>query len=224
MLTAMSVPDAMRIPTLRRFPLRRRDVEASHERLRLVVPKSSQDLLTAGWSPGDLPHWADVWPASVAFARHLLRQSATWRDRRVVDLGCGLGVAGIAAAKRGADVLFADLSDDALEFARFNVAQNDCAERARFRRFDWAREDLPECDVLILSDVTYEYKALSALLRHVERIAAWGGSVHALDPWRPTANDFVDRLERRFDAEVRELETAWGGARHRIRYCRFGRA
>src|SRR5690606_36195362 len=74
---ATSVPDARRDPRLSRFPLRRRDVPGAGARLRLVTPAGSLELLRSGCvtarDADDLPHWADVWPASIALARWLLR-------------------------------------------------------------------------------------------------------------------------------------------------------
>lgn len=222
MLAAMSVPEALRVPELRRFPLRRRDIEASHERLRLVVPKSSQDLLKSGWSPDDLPHWADIWPSAVALARFVARSPRGFERTRVVDLGCGVGTAGLAFAMRGARVTFADASPDALAFAKFNIALNGL--RGDFVGFDWSRDCLPPCDLLVLSDVAYEYRAIVPLKRQIRAVVDRGGSVWCVDPYRPTTNDLVVWMRQDLDPEESELETAWNGKRHEIRFVRVGGA
>src|SRR5512146_678227 len=59
-----------------------------------------------------LPYWAELWPSSIELARFFLREENI-RGRTVLELGCGLGLAGIAAAAAGANVLFTDYEPDA---------------------------------------------------------------------------------------------------------------
>jgi hypothetical protein len=47
------------------------------------------------------PYWTRVWPSAVALAKEVLRRPELVAGKRVCDLGCGLGVAGIAAALAG---------------------------------------------------------------------------------------------------------------------------
>src|SRR5688572_1686131 len=47
------------------------------------------------------PYWSVVWPGAKLLAAVLLNNPAFVFGRRVVDVGCGAGVAGIAAAKAG---------------------------------------------------------------------------------------------------------------------------
>ena len=48
----------------------------------------------------DVPFWAVVWPAAQLLARVLQDEPAWVRGKTVLDLGCGGGVAGIAARWR----------------------------------------------------------------------------------------------------------------------------
>ena len=56
-----------------------------------------------------------VWDASLALAHFVaaeLSQKGGLRDVRVIELGAGCGVPGLAAAKLGADVVLTDRCDD----------------------------------------------------------------------------------------------------------------
>ena len=48
------------------------------------------------------PYWCRPWPSALALAQLLTAQPELVRGRRVLELGCGLGLAGIAAARAGA--------------------------------------------------------------------------------------------------------------------------
>ena len=47
------------------------------------------------------PSWADVWDSAACLAQHVRATPADVQDKRVVELGSGLGVCGVAAALSG---------------------------------------------------------------------------------------------------------------------------
>ena len=47
------------------------------------------------------PYWCRLWPSAIALAQLVLQQPELVRGKRVCDIGCGLGLAGIAAALAG---------------------------------------------------------------------------------------------------------------------------
>src|SRR5919112_549670 len=69
-----------------------------------------------------LPFWAQLWPAGVALARAVAARPLA--GQRVLELGCGLGLVGVAAALAGATVLAVDRSPEAITFAAANAARN----------------------------------------------------------------------------------------------------
>src|SRR4051812_39345718 len=79
------------------------------------------------------PYWAVLWRSGVALAREL--DGAALRGRRVVELGCGLAVPSIAAARSGATVLATDGSPEALELAERNARENGVSIETT--RVDW---------------------------------------------------------------------------------------
>lgn len=69
------------------------------------------------------PYWAHLWPGSRALAR-LVATEISCTGRRIVEVGCGLGLAGIAAARRRAQVVLFDHVYAAVQFAHLNVRLN----------------------------------------------------------------------------------------------------
>jgi predicted nicotinamide N-methyase len=68
------------------------------------------------------PYWAHVWPGSRYLARVMAQNDCAGRP--VVDIGCGLGLAGIVAALRGARVTMIDAASEGVRFARANAELN----------------------------------------------------------------------------------------------------
>ena len=86
-----------------------------------------------------LPYWAELWTSALVLAEKILSDDAV-AGLSVLELGCGLGLAGIAAAKAGAHVTLTDYDEDALMFARWNALTNlgaSTAGRIRICSMDW---------------------------------------------------------------------------------------
>lgn len=50
------------------------------------------------------PYWSRPWPSAVALAKLILQQPSIVADRRVCEVGAGLGIASIAAALAGGEL------------------------------------------------------------------------------------------------------------------------
>ncbi|MCA8958420.1 MAG: methyltransferase domain-containing protein [Planctomycetes bacterium] len=223
----MTVPEALRDPALRRFRLRRHRLHCAGGELSVVAPARGDDLLegpraAACLRSGQMPYWADIWPASVGMARALMRGPER-AGCRALDLGCGIGVAGLAAGRRGAMVHFADLSPDALQFARFN--SRGLPARVTFQQLDWSRETVDgSFDLLLLADVAYEERNSEPLARHLDRCLAPRGVGLLTDPYRAATDAFLDRLQGGdFTLDETRLDTAFGGQRFALRLVEIRR-
>ena len=74
-------------------------------------PESRIGRLLENSLHGGSPYWAYPWGGGLALARHVLDQPQVVAGRRVIDLGSGSGLVGIAAAKSGAAKVTAVESD-----------------------------------------------------------------------------------------------------------------
>ncbi len=70
-----------------------------------------------------LPYWAELWTSSFALARFCLEENG-FRGKRVLELGCGVGLVGLSAASGGAHVVMTDYEHDALLFSLYNAMVN----------------------------------------------------------------------------------------------------
>lgn len=146
-----------------------------------------------------LPYWADVWTSSLELARWCM-QDAEIRGKRVLELGCGLGLAGIAAAQSGATVTFSDYEADALDFVRYNVRRNLPAHVVESGidviQFDWRRPPLLEpFDVVIAADVVYEQRMFTPIKHVLSTLVAPSGIAVMTEPGRSVGEMFFASLK-----------------------------
>jgi predicted nicotinamide N-methyase len=219
----VTVPEARSNPRLRRFGLRTLRVPLGKEVLALAVPDSRRWLREGRWVPAaergaEPPYWVEIWPASLAVARLLVRKGDL-ADVQVLDLGCGLGVPGIAASSLGAEVTFADREEAALEFAQWNASAVQAGVRtSRRQQLDWFRQDIAgRFDIVILADVTYARMHHGPLRRQLERCLAPAGVVVHADPGRPEAGEFLEGLGSEFSTIACLRETCTGTRRVDVR-------
>lgn len=179
-----------------------RSVELPGGELSLLQPEEAAELPDAGaveWAPL-APYWSVLWRSGVALAREL--DEPALRGRRVVELGCGLGVPSLAAARAGASVLATDAEADALELVARNARENEL--RVETMRVDWSEpEELlrrTPFDLVLAADLLYERQSVAALLWLLPRLApdAW-----LADPGRPASAAFLEQAERRWRVETR---------------------
>lgn len=129
------------------------------------------------------PYWAYHWGGGLALARHVLDRPEVVAGRRVLDMGAGSGLVGIAAMKAGAaSVLAADVDPYAVAAIGLNAAANGVAITALLG--DLTRMDPPEVDVVLVGDLFYNEDLAMNVTRFLDRCLAKGMTVLVGDPWR----------------------------------------
>ncbi|WP_158817359.1 methyltransferase [Methylocapsa sp. S129] len=129
------------------------------------------------------PYWAYHWAGGAALARYILDRPATAAGVRVLDLGAGSGVVGIAAAIAGArTVLAADIDRNAIAAIGLNAAANGVTITA-------VEDDLtagppPEMDLIAVGDLFYEQGLATRVTAFLGRCVAAGVRVLIGDPGR----------------------------------------
>jgi predicted nicotinamide N-methyase len=177
-------------------------IELPSGELSLLQPQEAAELPDAGaveWAPL-APYWAVLWRSGVALARELA--DLELRGLRVVELGCGLAVPSIAAARAGAHVLATDSCREALTLVARNAQANEVSLETAV--VDWAEPDelvsRGPFDLVLAADVLYERASVAPLLSLLPRLApeAW-----LADPGRPAADAFLEQARRRWPLETR---------------------
>ena len=161
----------------------------------LVRPPDAEALITEEAFDQEefLPYWAELWTSAVALAHDVSMRSLSGRP--TVELGCGLGLPSIAAARAGGRVLATDWSEDAVLATAANAERN--GVDVETLRCSWgepealvARAPWP---LVIASDVLYEQRNVEELLTLLPRLVDETGLVLLADPGRAPSEGFLLR-------------------------------
>jgi len=184
---ACAVADAHPL-TLRSFPL----ADPPGASLELWLPGDPDDLVRLAQTDPAAPasdllgFWATLWPCAITTAHLVSTTSLIDESTRILELGSGVGLAGLAAAARGAAVSLTDGDPSAIPLLNRNIAHNNFSDRCTAAAFRW--EDAPDAawqpDFILGCDVLYHpasHPLLAQLIRTINCTAL------LTDPQRPSA-------------------------------------
>lgn len=155
------------------------------------------------------PYWAYGWAGGTVLARHMLDRPEVVRGSHVLDLGCGSGVVGIAAAKAGAvRVTASDIDANALAATRLNAALNEVA--IEVVEGDLIGGPLPEVDIVLVGDLFYDRDTAARVLPWLQACRTAGKTILIGDPFR--AHLPQDSLRLVADYEVPDFGSGSGRA------------
>ena len=174
--------------------------------LRVYVVADLEHLVDRGAllrGEAEPPYWAYPWAGSRCLAEYVTRWVDV-RGRRVLEIGCGLGIAGLAAAAGGAQVVFVDAAPPALAFVRASL---------RLNRLDAAtvcadyRTLAPHArfDCILAAEVAYEPATFADLAATIARYLAPGGTALVADGYRTDTRALYRALSNH-DLATRALE------------------
>jgi predicted nicotinamide N-methyase len=150
----------------------------------------------------DPPYWALVWTGARAIATVVNGRSMPGFTR-VLDLGCGLGLSGLAAARRGFSVTFGDYLDEPLEFVRATLDRAEIS-RSRVMRIDFTRDTATErYDLILAADIVYDPAHYAALASYLDASLAPRGTILLTESLRADARVFLEGVHARGFADDR---------------------
>ncbi|WP_245493184.1 MULTISPECIES: methyltransferase [unclassified Mesorhizobium] len=129
------------------------------------------------------PYWAYAWAGGAVLARYIIDQPQTVVGRRVLDLGAGSGLVGIAAAKAGAsDVIAAEIDRNGVAALGLNAMANGVT--ITIIDNDITTGPPPAVDLVLAGDVFYGREVARRVTPFFDRCLAAGIEVLVGDPRR----------------------------------------
>lgn len=156
--------------------------------LTLQIPRDLEALFTEEAFAHEefVPYWAELWPSALALAEVVGDLPA---GTRVLEIGCGLGVPSLVAARSGLTVTAADWAPDAISVLRDNAARN--GAHLTSAQWSWTADPAPldpPFDLVIAADVLYEHRNVAPLLAVLPALAP---QVWVADPGRLPTPEFL---------------------------------
>ncbi len=147
----------------------------------------------AGVSPASWSLFGVVWPAGLALAEAISRFPITGKN--ILELGCGIGLASLVLARRGATITACDHHPLAEEFLRQNAELNGLAP-IKFLNAAWLgpNPQLGRFDLIIGSDLLYEPDHAELLASFIAHHANPAAQVLIADPGRGYVSAFSSLL------------------------------
>jgi predicted nicotinamide N-methyase len=183
----------------------------------LVRPVDWEELRHEEGGDGrPVPYWATPWPSGGVLAGALAEDPPAPRTR-VLELGCGLALPSIVAARAGARVLATDGHSDAVAFAAHSMALNEVEGDVAVA--DWANDGdalaaRGPWDLVLAADVLYLRANVEAALALLPRLVARDGEVLLADPRRAGTRDLLAAARATFTVRTRQEGEV---ALHRLR-------
>jgi predicted nicotinamide N-methyase len=186
----------------RRFDVIEHRISVQGRIFDLRRPRSADDLISDEEFNRDerLPYWAEVWPSAYVLAQQISAQGGAESVRpkpRLLELGCGCGLATITAQAFGFETTAVDYYTEALEFVRLNALLNDVPALAT-RVVDWRAypDDLVDFDLVVAADVLYERDYCRLIAVAFRKSLRAGGLGLLTDPQRTKAESFPEECRR----------------------------
>ena len=214
-------------------PVKTESIRLADQAFKLARPESPDRLLDLGEVAAAyrqdeyMPYWATLWPVAKYLATEVLKSE--WpQGCKGIELGCGLGLPGLAALAKGVDMTFTDYDATALRFVDENAKLNGFTGY-RTLVLDWRQPLAERFDLILASDLTYERRNLEPLIASFLAMLAPHGTILLADQNRPYAAEFCAQLKAAgftYQTYAMEADVARGldvtGTVYRIRHVNVG--
>jgi predicted nicotinamide N-methyase len=168
--------------------------------IQMLRPDNPDLLLEApevhAWNRQDdyMPYWAYLWPGAYFLADAVAREPIGG-GVDALEIGCGLGLAGLVALSRGWRVTFTDYDDAALEFVRQSAAASGFDPATYTARvLDWRSLPDQRFPVILGADVLYERRLVPLVANLIDRMLAPDGYALIAGPYRVATAGFARAL------------------------------
>lgn len=192
----------------------------------LRKPQNADHLITEADYVMDerLPYWADLWPSARVLAGVLLEEDGA--GRRLLEMGCGLGLDSIAAMLAGFDVTSTDYYEQSIHMTRANASRV-VGREPTVRMVNWRAwpDDLGTFDVVIAADVLYENEYATLVAVCIARALAPGGIAIIADQGRLAQPIFREALPQNGLEIFAETEVPYenGAVKQKVQVMRIRR-
>jgi 2-polyprenyl-3-methyl-5-hydroxy-6-metoxy-1,4-benzoquinol methylase len=145
----------------------------------------------------ELPFWGKIWEASILLAAYLVAQPVM-PERKILEIGTGLGVSGLFAAACGHDVTLSDHKKEIIRFIRANTLLNKL-DNVPVINVDWTKPTSNQLyDWIVGSEVVYHRSTYDSLVQFLNQSLKPNGTIFFAKSTSLPANVFFSKLTQYF--------------------------
>ncbi len=145
----------------------------------------------------ELPFWGKIWEASILLAAYLVAQPVM-PERKILEIGTGLGVSGLFAAACGHDVTLSDHKKEIIRFIRANTLLNKL-DKVPVINVDWTQPTSDQLyDWIVGSEVVYHRSTYDSLVQFLNQSLKPNGTIFLAKSTSLPANVFFSKLTQYF--------------------------
>jgi predicted nicotinamide N-methyase len=173
----------------------------------IETPLDKRDDESLGWG-----YWNRIWPSEVALSECLIHRffPSKMAGAKVLEIGCGTGLAGVVAAQLGAFTMFSDMVPITLKAVKETCQLNHISNFDTCT-LDWSEkiESKEHYDVVLGSEVFYDEEILANISHVLEQVLASEGKGMFCDPNRLGLDTIELRFQEKFNLSVEKIPLNW---------------
>ena len=152
------------------------------------------DAEALGISSATWALFGTIWPVARVLAA--LVEDMDLQGKRVLEIGCGIGLASLVLHHMGVDITASDYHPLAGDFLRSNAKRN-ALPLIKYATGNWETENpaLGSFDLIIGSDVLYEPAHVQNVSGFIDRHCLSGGRAIIVDPGRANRARFTKAMQ-----------------------------
>ncbi len=171
--------------------------------LKLFVPTKIDRFINEDDVFKGFPLWAKIWEATAILAYRMSKIKPD-PEIRFLEIGAGMGVAGIYASKIGHKVTITEYNKDALEFAKANAALNNI-ENPDIRELDWTSPTIEgKFDYIIGSEVVFKEEDIMSIFLLFQKYLKPGGQIILAEGMRKSSLKFVETMNNHYKLSMQK--------------------
>ncbi len=171
--------------------------------LNIYVPANIDRFINQDDVFEGFPLWSKIWEATAVLAFQL-SQITPDPEKRFLEIGAGMGVAGIYASTLGHNVTITEYNRDAINFARANAVENGIDDE-KIQVLDWSNPGvMGQFDYIIGSEVVFKEADIMSLLFLFQRYLKPGGKIILAEGMRKTSLKFVQKMEMHYNIKLKK--------------------
>ncbi len=184
------------------------------------LPCSIEPFIDSDFPMNNFPLWAKVWPSALVLADFMAAQPLE-NEKKILEIGAGLGVAGIAASMFGHDVTISEFDTHAIEFIKANAFINESGDITVIS-LDWNDPPLStQYDQIIGSEVIFRKQDFAPIQKLFNSILKPNGEVIFVSEIRKPVIEFYQNMQNSYKLTAQQKVLSSDNEKIKIIFCRM---